>query len=72
LERAYWQGEGWFPQRGVSLEELTEPPNRDKVVYSGKVISFKETMWLRTMMFLGIGCSIVGSTIKVVFSMKGR
>jgi hypothetical protein len=71
LEKTSQQREGWFPRKGVSLEELTKPPNRDKVVYPRKVISFEETMWLGTMMSLGIGCSIMGGNIKVVFPMKG-
>jgi hypothetical protein len=46
--------EGWFLGKGVSFEELTKPPNGEKVVSPKKGVSFRETLWRGMMMFLGI------------------
>jgi hypothetical protein len=49
-----------LPRKGVSPKELTNPCSGIKVVSPRKIISHRETLRPRTMMFLGIGCCTVG------------
>ncbi len=52
-----WWGEGWFFEKGGFPRQLMEPLDEDKVVSPRKVVSLGETLQLRMMISLRIGCS---------------
>jgi len=56
-----WEKVGFLEKVGSPLRSGNEPSNGEMVGSPRRVVSPEETLWPGMMMFMGIGCNIVGT-----------